>query len=136
MLVLCIIVATIPTVIGATPAKINVNKLVLGTNNIPTQEYFVISNTGGTAAYLTGWTIKDKQNHIFKFNSVKLNPKQVITIKSGNTLQSTKYGTWYQKSKTGRLSKYSYCVWNNKPIGDTAYLYNNKNKLVSARLGV
>jgi len=55
----------------------------------PSKEYIEIYNTTNTTLDVTGWTISDNQNHIFKFGRFFLQPGRKVRIHTGagsNTL--------------------------------------------------
>ncbi|MGN6743744.1 MAG: lamin tail domain-containing protein [Amnibacterium sp.] len=82
-----------------------------GGNTSLNGEWVRLSNSSRTASYvLTGWTIRDRANHVYKFGSFTLKPGASVTLHTGagtNTSTSRYWGQrWY--------------VWNN--TGDEAYL--------------
>jgi len=89
-----------------------------GTNANLNGEYIVLKNTTRTTKYVTGWTLRDKQNHVFKFPTTKINAGQLMYLRTGKgaiNWANRYWGkTWY--------------VWNN--TGDTAYLRTPAGLLV------
>jgi len=83
-----------------------------GTNAHVNGEYAVIKNTGTRAATLTGWTVRDAQNHVYKFGTFSLGAGKTVVLRTGK-------GT---NSATTRFWGSSYYIWNN--TGDKAYLRN------------
>lgn len=84
-----------------------------GSNTSLNGEWVRIKNSSSTTTYtLTGWTIRDKANHVYTFPTYSLHPGESVTLHTGkgtNTHANRYWGvTWY--------------VWNNG--GDTAYLRN------------
>ena len=73
-------------------------------------EYVVIKNLGRTARSLTGWTVRDAQNHVFKFGTFTLGAGKSVVLRSGK-------GT---NTSTTRYWGAGYHIWNN--TGDKAYL--------------
>ena len=73
-------------------------------------EYLVIRNGGTTARSLTGWTVRDAQNHIYTFGTFTLGARRTVALRTGTGLntQSTRY--WGSSNH----------VWNNS--GDKAVL--------------
>ena len=81
-----------------------------GTNSHLNQEFIRIKNTDSINHTLTGWTVRDAANHIYKFPTTTIKAKSTVTLRTGKGTNgiSTRY---WQKS---------WYVWNN--TGDTAYL--------------
>jgi len=75
-------------------------------------EYVVIKNLGTRGVALTGWTLRDAQNHVYKFGSFTLGGGKSVVVHTGK-------GT---NSSTVRYWGLGWHVWNN--TGDTAYLRN------------
>jgi hypothetical protein len=73
-------------------------------------EYLGIRNLGNTARSLTGWTVRDAQNHVYKFGTFTLGAGKSVALRTGK-------GT---NTKTTRYWGLGYHVWNN--TGDRAYL--------------
>jgi hypothetical protein len=83
-------------------------------------EWIKVTNKGSSPVSLTGWKIEDEGNkHTYTFPSYTLNSGSTITV-------YTEKGTSTDTELHWGLSP----VWNND--GDTAYLYDNTGKLVSA----
>jgi len=73
-------------------------------------EYVVIKNLGTTARSLTGWTVRDAQNHVYKFGSFTLGGRKSVVLRTG-------------KGTNTSITRYwglGWHVWNN--TGDKAYL--------------
>jgi hypothetical protein len=84
-----------------------------GSNASLDAEYIRIANSSYSRTYtLTGWTIRDKANHVYRFGTYKLHPRESVTIHTGrgtNTHANRYWGKrWY--------------IWNN--TGDKAWLKN------------
>ncbi|MDQ1700605.1 MAG: hypothetical protein QOG34_2468 [Frankiaceae bacterium] len=75
-------------------------------------EYVVVKNLGTRSVSLTGWTLRDAQNHIYKFGTFSLGAGKAVVVHTGK-------GT---NSSTLRYWGLGWHVWNN--TGDTAYLRN------------
>lgn len=73
-------------------------------------EYVVIKNLGTTARSLTGWTVRDAQNHVYKFGTFTLGAHKSVVLRTGK-------GT---NTSTTRYWGLGWHVWNN--TGDKAYL--------------
>jgi micrococcal nuclease len=85
----------------------------------PNGEWLEIVNEGSEAVDLTGFTVKDRANHIFDFPHVRLEPGQALRLYSGEGLQSSTALYWGLSGDS---------VWNND--GDTAYLRDAEGRLV------
>lgn len=89
-----------------------------GSNTSLNAEYVKLKNTSSTTRYITGWTIRDVQNHVYTFPSTKIAPGRYMTLRTGkgtNTSATRYWGrTWY--------------IWNNS--GDTAYLRTKAGTLI------
>ena len=75
-------------------------------------EYVVIKNGGTTARSLTGWTVRDAQNHVYKFGTFTLGAGKTVVLRTGKGLNT----------RTTRYWGLGYHVWNN--TGDKAVLRN------------
>lgn len=81
-------------------------------------EYVVLKNTTRSARSLTGWTLRDKVGHTYRFPTFTLKAGASVTIRTGK-------GTATQKNRYFGSGWY---VWNN--TGDTAILKNASGKTV------
>ena len=92
-----------------------------GTNAHVNGEYAVLKNTGTRTAILTGWTVRDAQNHVYKFGTFRLGAGKSVRVHTGkgsNTAANRYQGRgWY--------------VWNN--THDKAILKNSAGTTVSVR---
>ena len=91
-----------------------------GTNKSLNAEYVQLKNTGTKRVYLTGWTLRDTSQHVYKFPAFRLGPGKSVRIHSGKGLNTAANLYW-------RLGEY---VWNND--GDTARLRKKSGLLVDA----
>lgn len=73
-------------------------------------EYVVIRNGGTTARSLTGWTVRDAQNHVYKFGTFTLGAGGTVVLRTGKGINT----------RTTRYWGLGYHVWNN--TGDKAVL--------------
>jgi hypothetical protein len=73
-------------------------------------EYVQITNSGGTAANVTNWTLRDDASHVFTFPAFTLNPGASVKV-------WTKAGT---NTATDLYWGSGAAIWNN--TGDCAYL--------------
>ncbi len=83
-------------------------------------EYVVITNTSTKSQSLTGWTLTDKQNHVYRFPAFTLGARKSVTVRTGK-------GT---ATATTRYYNSANYIWNN--TGDTASLRNKAGKQISA----
>ena len=82
-------------------------------------EWISLVNTGAKPVSLKGYTIRDKQNHVYKFGAVK------IAAKGGRVWLRTGKGKATATTVYWGSGNY---IWNN--TGDTAYLRNAAGKTV------
>ena len=76
-------------------------------------EWVRVTDSSRTASYtLTGWTIRDRANHVYKFGSFTLKPGASVTLHTGKGTNTSTNRYWGQ----------GWYVWNN--TGDEAYLKN------------
>jgi Lamin Tail Domain len=89
-----------------------------GTNTSLNAEYVVISNASYSTSYkLTGYTLRDRSGHVYKFPTFTLRTRASVTVHTG---RGTNTGTnLYWGS--------SAYIWNNS--GDAAYLKNTAGTL-------
>ena len=80
-------------------------------------EWISLVNTGPRAVTLTGYTIRDASNHVYKFGAVK------IAAKGGRVWLRTGKGRATATTVYWGSGNY---IWNN--TGDTAYLRNAAGK--------
>jgi hypothetical protein len=125
---MCLLLGTVPFALGATTTSTNqayISNFYVGApHQTPNQEYVQITNKGTTAVNLKGWKIKDRgAKHTYVFPSYTLKAKSTVTLRSG--LGKNTASTLYWNKNI--------FIWNN--TGDTAYLYNALEKLVSSRNG-
>jgi len=78
------------------------------TNTSVNGEYVIIKNRGTTARSLTGWTVRDAQNHVYTFGAFTLGAGKSVVLRTGK-------GT---NTSTTRYWGSGYHVWNN--TGDKA----------------
>jgi hypothetical protein len=83
-----------------------------GSNTSLNAEYVTIKNTSTTTRALTGYTVRDKSNHVYKFGTFSLGAGKSVRIHTGKGTNTPTDRYW------GRAAY----VWNN--TGDTAYLRN------------
>ncbi|WP_234996551.1 lamin tail domain-containing protein [Demequina sp. NBRC 110054] len=83
-----------------------------GSNSSLNAEYIRIKNYGSKSKSLTGWTVRDKAGHVYKFGTLTLKPGATVTLHTGKGSNSSKHRYWGQ----------SWYIWNNS--GDVAVLKN------------
>lgn len=83
-----------------------------GSNKSLNAEWVRVKNTTSKTKILTGWTIRDRSHHVYKFPKFTLKPGKSVTLHTGkgkNTKSNLYWGSsWY--------------IWNNG--GDKATLKN------------
>jgi Lamin Tail Domain len=80
------------------------------------REWVQLHNTSGERITLTGWTLRGKQDHVYKFGTYKIKAYVKIHTGKGTSTQTDRY--W------GR----SWYVWNN--TGDQATLKDNNGNVI------
>src|SRR5262245_47130526 len=81
-----------------------------GSNASLNAEYVTIKNSSSKSRSLTGWTVRDKSGHVYKFGTFTLGAGKSVRIHTGK-------GT---NTSTNRYWGSSAYIWNN--TGDKAYL--------------
>jgi hypothetical protein len=82
------------------------------TNTSVNGEYVILKNNGTTARSLTGWTVRDAANHVYKFGTFSLGAGKSVVLHTGKGTNTSSTRYW----------GLGYHVWNN--TGDKAYLRN------------
>jgi len=82
------------------------------------REWVQLHNTSGQRITLTGWTLRDKQDHVYKFGTYKIKAHGYVKIHTGK-------GT---NTQTDRYWGRSWYVWNN--TGDQATLKDNNSNVI------
>lgn len=117
------LVAAAPTASAATPpVKIyyvyyNSPGPDTGSNTSLNAEYVVIKNMTTANRSLTGWTLRDKSGHTYRFPTFTLKAGAKVYVRTGK-------GTATASTRYFNSSAY---IWNN--TGDTAYLRDAKGYL-------
>lgn len=88
-----------------------------GGNTSLNAEWVRIKNYTSTRKTLTGWTLRDKQNHVYRFPTFSIAAGASVRIHTGSGTNTASNRYWRQ----------SWYVWNN--TGDTAYLRNASGTL-------
>jgi len=105
----------------AAPATVYISKVYFdfpgsdrGSNSSLNAEYVVIRNCDNVAHSVSGWTVRDKAGHIYKFGSLKLGAGKQAIVHTGD---STSYTT---SASTRAYWGREWYVWNN--TGDKVIL--------------
>jgi hypothetical protein len=88
------------------------------TNSVLNQEIVVIVNGTAQAQGLGGWTLRDKDGHVYRFPATRLDPGQSVTVHTGSG--TNRLGQRYWGLKTA--------VWDNG--GEQAVLRDGTGALV------
>ncbi|WP_151523650.1 lamin tail domain-containing protein [Serinicoccus kebangsaanensis] len=89
------------------------------TNAHINREKITIKNTGRSTINLSGYTVRDKQNHRFTFpKNLTLKPGKAVVLHTGKGRNAAGHVYWGQGNY----------VWNNTP-GDTATLRNSRGSV-------
>ena len=91
-----------------------------GTNASLNTEYILLKNTASTPKWANGWTLRDKQNHVYKFPATRINPGKYVYVRTGRGTNNAANRYWGQK----------WYIWNN--AGDAAYLRNTAGTLIDS----
>ena len=78
-----------------------------GTNAHINKEIVVIKNSTGKARILTGWTLRDRAGHGYRFPFTRLRPGHSVTVHTGKGHNRPGQRYWGQGN----------CVWNNEATG-------------------
>jgi hypothetical protein len=93
------------------------------TNASINAEYVQIKNLGTAAVTLTGWTVRDAANHVYKFGTYRLAGKQTLTLRTGKGTNSALVRDWGSAAyiwnnpgdkawiKSAGGTQADYCVW-------------------------
>jgi hypothetical protein len=76
-------------------------------------EWIRVKNTSSAGRFLTGWTIRDSANHVYKFGSFKLGAGKSVTVHTGKGSNTASNRYW----------RSGWYIWNNE--GDRATLKNS-----------
>ncbi|MFL6174723.1 MAG: lamin tail domain-containing protein [Marmoricola sp.] len=82
-----------------------------GSNTSLNGEWVRITNYSSSKKTLTGWTVRDKQNHVYKFGTFSLSSGSSVTLYTGKGTNA----------------------WNKRYWGQTAYIWNNTGDAASLR---
>lgn len=89
-----------------------------GSNSSLNGEWVQLRNISGSRISLTGWTVRDAQNHVYKFGTYSINAHGYVKIHTGKGANT----------QTNRYWGHSWYVWNNN--GDTATLKNARSSVI------
>lgn len=89
-----------------------------GSNKSLNAEWVKITNHSKKRRALTGWTLRDKQKHIYRFPKLTLKPGASVWVHTGSGTNTRRHLYWRE----------NYYVWNN--TGDKAILKNKGGSTV------
>ncbi len=89
-----------------------------GSNRSVNAEWIKVTNRSSQARTLTGWTIRDTANHVYRFGTFKLGAGNSVRLHTGKG----------SNTRTDRYWGEGYYVWNN--TGDKAILRNSQGTTV------
>jgi len=90
-----------------------------GSNSSLNHEWVQLHNTSGSRITLTGWTLRDKQGHVYTFGTYTISAHGSVKIHTGK-------GT---NTQTDRYWGHSWYVWNNTGA-DQATLKNRSDTVI------
>lgn len=90
-------------------------------NNNLNDEYVIFKNTGPISVNMTGWTVQDNANHLYRFPTFNLSPDSIVTLYTGSGTDTDTELYW------GRAGQ---AIWTN--TGDTLYLRDSNGGLVTS----
>ena len=93
----------------------------LGGNRSLNAEWVRLTNHGSRATALTGWTLRDRANHVYRFGTFKLGAGKSVVIHTGRGTNTAAHRYW----------RSGWYIWNND--GDRAVLKNKAGTTVSTR---
>jgi hypothetical protein len=89
-----------------------------GSNSSLNHEWVQLHNSSGHRIALTGWTLRDTSNHVYKFGRYKIKAHGFVTIHTGRGSNTQTDRFWGRRAY----------VWNND--GDTATLKDNSGNRI------
>lgn len=113
--------ALFATLLGAAPAQaaggIQIYRVYYdspgsdnGSNSSLNAEYVQLKNTSSQTKYLTGWTLRDAANHVYKFPTTKIGAGKTLYVRTGkgtNDWNDRFWGkTWYVWNNTGDTARF------------------------------
>ena len=93
----------------------------LGGNRTLNAEWVRLTNRGSRATTLTGWTLRDRANHVYRFGTFRLGAGKSVVIHTGRRTNTAAHRHW----------RSGWYIWNND--GDRAGLKNRAGTTVSTR---
>lgn len=126
-----VLVAGAGVAVGAAPAEaapaVKVVKVLYNppgndlpiTNTKLNTEYIVVKNVSSTTRTLTGWTVRDKQSHIYTLPTFSLGAGKSVTIRTGRGTRTATTLYWGSDAY----------IWNNSGT-DAAILRNRAGTTV------
>jgi len=107
----------VPTAAQAATPTVMITKVYVNSPGSDTRskksldaEYIVLKNTTKKTINLSGWTVRDRSKHIYKFTSLNLGAGKSVTLHTGSGTNTSANRYW---------GSHNY-IWNNS--GDKAYL--------------
>jgi hypothetical protein len=89
-----------------------------GSNTSLNNEVVIIANKSPALLDLTGWTLRDRDGHVFRFPSLSLSPEEQVKIHTGSGANNARNLYWGSKNY----------VWDND--GDRATLRQPGGRIV------
>jgi len=89
-----------------------------GSNASLNGEWITIKNTGNSVRSLTGWTVRDKAGHVYRFGTFRLGAHKTVKLHTGKGSNRPLHRYWGSSGY----------IWNNDK--DTARLRNANGGLV------
>jgi len=89
-----------------------------GSNSSLNHEWVRLHNTSAAWITMTGWTLRDAQNHVFTFSTYRIKPHGYVTVHTGRG----------SRTQTDRYWNLRWYVWNN--TGDKATLRDASGRLL------
>src|SRR3954447_13783307 len=89
-----------------------------GSNSSLNAEWVRLKNTGSSGKVISGWTVRDTSNHVYKFGMFKLGAGKSVTIHTGKGSNTASNRYW-------RSDEY---IWNND--GDRAKLKSKAGNVI------
>ena len=91
-----------------------------GSNASLNGEYILLKNTSTATKTITSWTLRDKQNHVYKFPATSIGAGKYLYVHTGTGGNNASTRYWGSRAY----------IWNN--TGDAAYLRTSTGGLVDS----
>lgn len=89
-----------------------------GSNSSLNAEYVELKNTGSSSVRLSGWTIRDRADHVYRFGTFTLRAGKRVKVHTGSGQKDSDDVFWGS----------GWYIWNNN--GDKAWLKNSGGSTV------